>query len=1070
MTVHPQPFRKGGQQAGPVLVQSGTCLNIMKIDLTCPVEVLRCRLNDDDHHAADVTLNNLSKKEVTSTEVTLILHMREEEENTRVLFRAHDLHAQPGDPYTFQVPLPSNAGTPDKIEVMIEKIWYDDATVWRRGKAPMTEYEPNALSAGRELEKLRYVAGRQAVGYPEEQEHVWLCVCGRPNAYASDRCAHCGNTREEVFRLYSKESVQAYIQEQETRLKAQSRAAVETSNRRQQAREAAWEQKKKVRRRWLTACLVLLILAGIGYLTVFHALPYVRYRQAVSALESGAYDEAITAFEKMNPYRDSADMLTRAYYSRARDALADADMDTLLEIRETFQSLGTYLDSATLLKQADYQRAELLLGDGHTSDAMELFESLGSYKDSASRVTECNYIKAGEMQSSGDYEAAMAVFEALGEYQDSTEKARACRLAAAEAALEQENPDHALELLPDSLITEDASQLRQRAHYQIGQRLYDAGEMVQAGQEFLKAGDYTDAADRARLCIYTPASQAMAERDYLTAADMFASIPGYQDADELYLQCLYLAAKDALKDTEYKRATSLLSQLPADYEDTDTLRKECVYRPAVAALERGAYEEALNAFLSLGEYSDCPRMVQRTRYAWAEALVKEGKLQEAISLYETLGNYLRAPALLKETRYALAEARFNEGDYQEAEAIYLDLGNYKQSRNKLNQVRYARAESLLGQQDYTAAREAFEQLGSYSDSRTRVRECDYHLALQLMEQENYEQAAEAFDALEDYEDSPLKAKACRYALAEALLAAGNTEQARAMFVDLDDYEDAAERVLEIDYQEAERLSREGMHEQAAAQFIALGEYRDAATRAQSEYYALATDAAEEGQQGTAAVYYEKAGDYEDAQDRSDSYSEMLYDEPAALARLAAEREDWPAIAWILSGLDLTQLPENYSDLKPLFEEACLKAGMDLVASGDMDRAYPYLQRVWDHADVQALVSERRELQLMGVWEGNEHTLVLRGDHTAQLDGESCDWALDGYMLIMNGNETLSLVSEPDADTMIVRNRRATGIESWTLTRSGKDDLLPIPEVSLEALMNEENATESEEPAVEQTNP
>ena len=74
------------------------------------------------------------------------------------------------------------------------------------------------------------------------------------------------------------------------------------------------------------------------------------------------------------------------------------------------------------------------------------------------------------------------------------------------------------------------------------------------------------------------------------------------------------------------------------------------------------------------------------------------------------------------------------------------------------------------------------------------------------------------------------------------------------------------------------------------------------------------------------------------------------------------------------------------------------------------------------------------------------------------------------MLIMNGNETLSLVSEPDADTMIVRNRRATGIESWTLTRSGKDDLLPIPEVSLEALMNEENATESEEPAVEQTNP
>ena len=81
----------------------------MKIDLTCPAEILRCRLSDNSGSGAEVTLNNLAGKKVVSCEVTLVLHGREEEDTTRVVYRCHDLKAAPGTPFSFDVPFPDQS-------------------------------------------------------------------------------------------------------------------------------------------------------------------------------------------------------------------------------------------------------------------------------------------------------------------------------------------------------------------------------------------------------------------------------------------------------------------------------------------------------------------------------------------------------------------------------------------------------------------------------------------------------------------------------------------------------------------------------------------------------------------------------------------------------------------------------------------------------------------------------------------------------------------------------------------------------------------------------------------------
>ena len=91
-----------------------------------------------------------------------------------------------GERFTISL-LPTRWEDVSGVELAIEKVWFDDATIWRRGTASLTEYESNALPAGRRLDQLRFVAGPDAVGYPEWQRRVWVCVCGRANDLHNDR-------------------------------------------------------------------------------------------------------------------------------------------------------------------------------------------------------------------------------------------------------------------------------------------------------------------------------------------------------------------------------------------------------------------------------------------------------------------------------------------------------------------------------------------------------------------------------------------------------------------------------------------------------------------------------------------------------------------------------------------------------------------------------------------------------------------------------------------------------------------------------------------------------------------
>ena len=167
--------------------------------------------------------------------------------------------APPGMNFTVSM-LPTEWENVVNVELVIEKVWFSDATVWRRGNAPVVEYETNALPSGRKLDQLRFVSGEDAIGYPKVQEAAWICVCGRANDLKSDRCCRCKRGRDTVFAACTPENVENLIAAHEQKLKSVAQSAREEASRISEKQEAVRrKERKKKRIVWVSVLSVVCV-------------------------------------------------------------------------------------------------------------------------------------------------------------------------------------------------------------------------------------------------------------------------------------------------------------------------------------------------------------------------------------------------------------------------------------------------------------------------------------------------------------------------------------------------------------------------------------------------------------------------------------------------------------------------------------------------------------------------------------------------------------------------------------------------------------------------------------------
>ena len=227
-----------------------------------------------------------------------------------------------------------------------------------------------------------------------------------------------------------------------------------------------------------------------------------------------------------------------------------------------------------------YNAAQTLMANGDYVAAAEKFESIGSYEDATSLAMYCKAVAMGE---SGNYSDAIAAFESFGDYKDSVY----------------------LKLYYEARSNEAA------------------GNKVRAVQQFKAISLFRDSASRADGIIegiYTESVNHAAEEDFESAWIAMNTLNQheltYKDSETLEKYYSLRGREMLVSVTDYDQ----LIEIADDYDElkhadsvsrAEKIRKS-VYEQAKASFNEKNYDDSINGFTALGNYSVSELMLKKS--------------------------------------------------------------------------------------------------------------------------------------------------------------------------------------------------------------------------------------------------------------------------------------------------------------------------------------------------------------------------------------------------------------------------------------------------------------------------
>ena len=275
--------------------------------------------------------------------------------------------------------------------IAVIEVVFDDRSVWKRAacewqqipkqKTVAEHFTNNSLREQYELE-----VGSNCKFVPEIWNGLFLCTCGTANLSTTGSCYNCHHKYEVLKSKMEHEYLYNQIEKREA-----ERKALEEVNR---------QKKEKARKTVKRATLIVTIAIVMFILTRQVIIPAIEnevaYRKATTLLQEGSYDQAVDAFEALDNYRDSSEMVLESKYQKAN---AFAKNQQHKEAIELWTQLGDYADSQQRIVNINYQDALDLMGQGKYVSAAQIFEKLGDYKDSAELSKKCRELKQEENQN-----------------------------------------------------------------------------------------------------------------------------------------------------------------------------------------------------------------------------------------------------------------------------------------------------------------------------------------------------------------------------------------------------------------------------------------------------------------------------------------------------------------------------------------------------------------------------------------------------------------------------------------------------------------------------------------------
>lgn len=738
----------------------------MKSDLTCPVEITKVTVRREAEDTKEneqivclIEFFNLSKKVIDSLQMNIVCFDADGARLGGRLVRAAAL----GEPraHFSGAFVPEHVDGAVRVEAAVEKVWFQDGVIWRREERNVREYTPNALPEGRELDRLRAVAGPDAAGYAREDDIVWMCVCGRANPTSDDACARCERKREQVLSDYSFAAIDSTAGRRERDLEQKTQAALRRSSETTVREQTAIRKKSKKRRRALKAVVALLAVIALLLSGARWGVPYGACWWAQRQMDEGKLSDARETFLFVSRYwpglTDAADRADEAE-ARIVEGLLEAGSEAALEEAISRAAALDTKDGPALYERAVLARAQLAIDSGETDEAEALLCGLADSEAAAAMHSALVYDIASAARERVDYPTAIARFESLGDYGDAQEQKESCIYDYGRQLMREGKYALAGEQLLLVSGRDDAIELIRRCRYAAALEAQEQGDYVAAAKGFESLGVYEEAETRAKLCRYTAGMDALEKGELETAAEQLRAAEDYEDARERFADAALTLGCAALEQGDYTAAIAWLEQLPREGEAGDALNR-AAYAYACQLEQEGQLETAALEFSALGGYQDAPERAQAIEYGLALSEMEESP-GTALPRFEGLGDYADAPDKVLECRYILARTCYDEGDYEEALERFEALGGYDDAAAQARRSRYALAGERLEAQRYDEAAALYEACGAYLDAEDRTMNARYEKAAALSEAGDYAQAAAAFAVLGSYEDAKLRVTQC----------------------------------------------------------------------------------------------------------------------------------------------------------------------------------------------------------------------------------------------------------------------------------------------------------------------
>ena len=697
----------------------------MLIDLTCPAEVFSTALPTEEIPAVSLALYNLSDRVIVSVEVTLKLKNGSGAEMERVVYRARALNGRPHSSFRMNIPCSPVSGARG-ADVTIDKVWFNDNAVWRRENSSSVEYTSNALPVSKALADLQFVAGETAVGFPSQQDGLWVCVCGRPNPDSEEYCARCRREKTLLFTRYNREAVEKQVAQREKQLELSTRNVREDTARMQRIREEEYEQKQRRKgRRWrLLICIP--VCAFVAALALGVCAPVLQLFAANKAIREKHWDNAIHSLTILGPSFPGTEQklkdVRKAMAMEKADAAQTAEQ--MQAAADELRALEDDAEAAARADELDLGRAKSAMDAGNTEAAREAVEIFP--EDDERRLAienECLYIEAKAQMAAGDYEDAREAFLILygnPAFPDTGTLAAECVYLPAAELIEKGKYDEAIaemSRIPDYSPSRAAIL---ECHYRKAQEAETLGDLETASAEYLMAGDYEDAAAKTQETVYLLAEEKFAAGDTAAARSLYASIPGYPPAAEREKEATLILAREAMERQEYEAAAELLDTLPEGYSDTAELIPRTAYLAGSDASRRKDWEKAVSFLEQAGDYRDAPSMLEKALENLCRARLDDGDGAGALELIPRITHSKYYREYKNEAEYLDAMAQISlGGDPADLQKRFEALGSYRDAAKRAKQMIYVQAQNAETLGEILKAAKLYEEAGSYQDAKEK---------------------------------------------------------------------------------------------------------------------------------------------------------------------------------------------------------------------------------------------------------------------------------------------------------------------------------------------------------------